>query len=175
MSYKKLQYEIDNLAADLSADAQLTRGILSFSKAQSLPYLSAVIKETFRMHPAGRFFPERVVPASGHAICGNWVPAGTVVGVSAWSVHRNRMIFGEDVDIFKPERWLEDEEKSKRMGSMLLQFGIGAYTCLGKNIATMEIYKVVPALIANFQVSSMTCVFPSVNCMQSKLINDRCH
>ena len=106
------------------------------------------------MHPATRFFPERVVPPSGHTICGKRIPAGTVVGVSAWSIHRNPTIFGNDVDTFRPERWLEvDEETSRHMGAMLLQFGTGAYICLGKNIAIMEMYKVVPALIANFEVS----------------------
>ena len=31
----------------------------------------------------------------------------TVVGTSAWVIHRNREIYGEDADEFRPERWLE--------------------------------------------------------------------
>ena len=58
------------------------------------------------------------------------------------------------MDTFRPEKWLEvDEGTSRHMGAMLLQFGTGACTCLGKNITIMEMYKVVPALMANFEVS----------------------
>lgn len=38
----------------------------------------------------------------------------TVVGMNAWVVHRDATIFREDVDQFRPERWLD--RKSGDMG-----------------------------------------------------------
>ena len=35
------------------------------------------------------------------------LPADTVVGVNAWVLHNNKAIFGEDVDVFRPERWID--------------------------------------------------------------------
>ena len=31
------------------------------------------------------------------------------MGVNPWVVHRDRSVFGEDVEIFRPERWLVDD------------------------------------------------------------------
>ena len=127
---------------------------IKFARAQQLPYLDACIKEAFRMHPASRWFPERVVGPGGHLVCGEHIPEGTVVGVSAWAIHRNSSIFGEDVKSFKPERWLiKDTDKVHEMERMLQHFGNGNYTCIGKNIALLEMYKLAPALLRYFDLS----------------------
>lgn len=40
----------------------------------------------------------------------------TIVGVNPWVEHRNRAVFGDDADLFRPERWLEeDSEQVKTM------------------------------------------------------------
>jgi cytochrome P450 len=39
----------------------------------------------------------------------------TVVGINPWVLHRNQDVFGEDVDEFKPERWLGDDVANLRM------------------------------------------------------------
>ena len=151
-AYKRLRLEVDR---NFPEDTEI-----SFTRAQSLQYLSAVVKEGFRMHPAPSWAAERVVGRGGKLIDGRFVPEGTVVGVSAWVVHRDREIFGEDVEKFRPERWLvnesdsvhtkKQEAKVKEMERHLLHFGVGPYTCIGRNIALMEIYKVIPALIREF-------------------------
>jgi cytochrome P450 len=33
----------------------------------------------------------------------------TVVSTSAWAIHCNKEIFGEDVETFRPERWIEEK------------------------------------------------------------------
>ncbi|KAF3404255.1 hypothetical protein DPV78_002408 [Talaromyces pinophilus] len=35
----------------------------------------------------------------------------SIVGVSTWVAHRNKDIFGEDAETFRPERWIENPEK----------------------------------------------------------------
>lgn len=32
-----------------------------------------------------------------------------MVGVNPWVAHANRSVYGEDPNVFRPERWLEDE------------------------------------------------------------------
>ncbi|KAF7517593.1 hypothetical protein G7054_g13751 [Neopestalotiopsis clavispora] len=65
-------------------------------------------------------------------------------------MHRDKSLYGEDVDVFRPERWLESSEGAadkERLRAMRrtndLMFGHGKYTCLGKPVAMIEIHKTV--------------------------------
>ena len=140
-------------------------GLISFPDAQKLPYLDAVITESFRLFPAVGLLLERHVPASGATICDEHIPGGTIVGCNAWVLHRRAEVFGEDVDAFRPERWLaaddDDEEgeqqrnskaKLKSMRAAMFHFGAGARTCIGRNISTLEVYKLVPSFLRRFEV-----------------------
>src|SRR6266536_5643397 len=120
--------------------------LASFIDAQKLPYLEACINESFRLHPAFGVIQRRVVPPTGVTICGHSIEGGTIVGCSAWVLHRDRDTFGEDVNAYRPERWL-DPEKAVLMNRALFHFGGGAHTCIGKNISLMEIYKLVSSFL----------------------------
>jgi cytochrome P450 len=135
-------------------------GLVTWTESQGLPYLDACIKEAFRLHPAPGLPLERVVPAQGVEIAGEFVKGGTIVGCSAWVIHRRTEFFGKDVEDFRPERWVVDETKDKEseakrikeMTGIMLQFGMGARTCIGKNISLLEIYKLVPTMLRRFEV-----------------------
>lgn len=88
----------------------------------------------------------RIVPPSGATICGEYFPPGVTVGCNPYIVHRDRGVFGEDADVFRPERWLE-EKRAKEMDKSIITFGGGNRTCVGKNISLMEMQKLVPQLV----------------------------
>ncbi|KAL5328641.1 hypothetical protein ACEPPN_002143 [Leptodophora sp. 'Broadleaf-Isolate-01'] len=158
---QKLYQELDEKAKEGHFKDNV-QGVVTWSESQALPYLDACIKEAFRMHPAPGLPLERIVPPAGAEIAGHFIKGGTIVGVSAWVIHRNREVFGEDVEVFRPERWLVDEnaaggreaeeKRVKEMSGVMLQFGMGARTCIGKNISLLEIYKVVPSLLRRFEI-----------------------
>ena len=134
----------------------------SHAKARALPYLEAVVKETLRYHPAVSMIMERIVPEGGLALPdGRVVPGGQMVGMNPYIVGRNRDVFGGDADEFNPDRWLrregegeeEHKERMQRWGQSLLAFGGGYRICLGRNLSMMEVYKVVPTLLATFDVA----------------------
>ena len=76
----------------------------------------AIINEALRIHPNTGLILERLVPAEGAVIDGYTLPGGTIVGVNAWVIHFNKDIYGEDVHVFRPERWLEaSQEKAAEM------------------------------------------------------------
>lgn len=129
---------------------------ITWAEGQSMAYYQALIKECLRTHPPlGQLIP-RVVPEGGTQLCGCYMPAGTVVGCNAWVVHRDKAVFGEDADVFRPERWLEgdgDEERRRNMENLSFAFGGGPRVCLGKNIAMLEISKMVPELFRRYELS----------------------
>ncbi len=150
--YKKLVNELDQAVED-SVIANRTNNKVSWTESQKLPYLDACIQESLRVHPAAGLILERVVPPQGIEICGRFVPGGTIVGCNAWVLHRRPEVFGQDVDSFRPERWIEaSPEQLKEMKATMLTFGAGARTCLGKNISLLELYKLVPTFLRNFEI-----------------------
>jgi len=150
--YEKLMRELDDAVSGGDvADRPNMR--ISWAESQKLPYLDAVIQEGFRLHPAAGALLERIVPPQGMDILGEHIPGGTIVGCNAWVVHRRPEVFGAEVDSFRPERWLEaDAAQLKLMKATMLQFSAGARTCIGKNISLLEIYKLVPTLLRNFDI-----------------------
>ena len=157
--YRKLMQEIDTAVGSGIVEDRLT-GLVTWAESQKLPYFDACVKEAFRLHPAAGLPLERVVPPSGAEICREVIAAGTIVGCSAWVIHRRPEIFGSDVDAYRPERWLEtSKETRKGMEGCMFQFGMGARTCIGKNISLLEIYKLVPSLLRRFEVGIFYCTY----------------
>ena len=143
--YRTLQEEVDQ--------AELQDGVITLDTARTrMPYLQAVIKETLRMFPVVGYHLPRIVPPEGKEICGRYFKKNTVVGMNAWVVQRNPEIFGEDVNDFLPERWL-DEERAVYMDRYMLVFGGGSRQCIGKHFAFVLISKTVPNLMRKFEMS----------------------
>ncbi|KAJ4985203.1 cytochrome P450 [Stagonosporopsis vannaccii] len=138
--------------------AEIDAAILSnpprWKEVYMLPYLEAVIKETMRYFPPFAFGIDRVVPTGGAVISGIPIPAGAEVGAQVESLHRDFGVFGDDADTYRPERWLEaSEERRSMMEKGFLGFSAGKRVCLGIHIAMLEIKKVIPLVLMNFDVS----------------------
>lgn len=72
--------------------------------------------EALRIHPSTGLMFERYVPAGGVVLHGKFIPGGTTIGVNAWVFNRDADIFGDDSDVFWPERWIESKpERLKEM------------------------------------------------------------
>ncbi|KAH7346983.1 cytochrome P450 [Pyrenochaeta sp. MPI-SDFR-AT-0127] len=129
---------------------------ITFKDSQDMPFLQAVIKEALRLHPATGLPLWRVVPTSGLQLGEYRLPPGTNVGVNSWVAHYDRAVFGDDAHTFRPERWEEAKKEGgdllKRMEASYMPFGLGSRTCLGRHISTLEISKLVPEIVKNFDL-----------------------
>jgi cytochrome P450 len=145
--YQKLQREIDGADVGTSTVTKQT--------ARSLPYMNACILEGLRLMPPDTQLRERMVAPEGDTIGGYFVPGGTFIGFNSLAAQRNKDIYGEDADVFRPERWL-DEDKSKVQNmykTLELLFSYGSSKCLGYEMTFAEMEKIV------FGVSAMSsCV-----------------
>ncbi|KAH8732261.1 cytochrome P450 monooxygenase-like protein [Phaeosphaeriaceae sp. PMI808] len=165
--YTKLQTEIDDAVKN-----GLAPNIISGTQARRLPYLDAVVREGLRIHPPVVNLFSRITPPQGDTVTiaskTHHIPGGTLIGYSAWSMHRNNTaLYGPDASAFRPERWLfpttleADKERLARMvRTNDMVFGYGRWVCLGRNIAMIEIYKVVFELFRVFDFGVVDPVRP---------------
>jgi cytochrome P450 len=85
---------------------------------------SAVVNEALRIHPSTGTILERLVPSGGIELHGIHIPEDTVIGVNAWVMNRNKEIYGEETDCFRPERWIDipsEKEQSMRRNMLTLR------------------------------------------------------
>lgn len=149
----RLQSELDG--AQVAVPAQ-------WKDIQHLAYLDAVVREASRANPAVGLMFERQVPAGGFQLPdGRFIPQGTTVGINPTVVTRDVAVFGDHVDDFIPERWLQRPQESddnfafrrRRMEEAAdLMFGAGSRVCMGKALAKVEMYKLTATLFALFHV-----------------------
>ena len=127
---QKLRKEIDAIDPDEPITYKLT---------QTLPYLKAVVRESLRMYPSVPAPLYRIVPAGGLSVDGHLIPPGTVVGISSLAQNRDTAIFGQDADIFNPDRWLVDESQARYMETAMFNFGgTGPRSCPGRDLAMVS-------------------------------------
>ena len=89
------------------------------------------MKEAMRLHPGVGFPLERFVPEGGATICGEYLPAGTNVSMSAPVIHTNTDVWGKDADEFRPERWIDaDADSLKTMDRNFLAVSATLLTLL---------------------------------------------
>ncbi|KAJ5747630.1 uncharacterized protein N7511_009326 [Penicillium nucicola] len=142
--------------SDAHRKGRLSRPYPSWHEVRELPYLDACIMEALRLHPPFCLPFERVIPEGGATICGTYLAAGTVVGMSPYIVNRDKDTYGNDADEWRPERWLNlDDMDRRRLENGILTFGAGRRTCLGRNIAIFEMKKLFPALLMRYKVSAI--------------------
>ncbi|KAL5580792.1 hypothetical protein UlMin_013234 [Ulmus minor] len=87
---------------------------------------------------------------------GTFVPAGSTVTYSIYSVGRMKTIWGEDCMEFKPERWLsveEDRFEPPKDGYKFVAFNAGPRTCLGKDLAYLQMKSVASAVLLRYRLS----------------------
>ncbi|KJZ72064.1 hypothetical protein HIM_08519 [Hirsutella minnesotensis 3608] len=141
------------------AGAGLGPTIISAARAQQLPYLQAVVRESLRVFPPVANIFSRDVPAGGDTVLVDgqpvFLPGGASIGYSAFAMHRSRALYGPDAALFRPERWFDKDPA--RLAAMVrtneLIFGHGRFHCLGRPVAMLEISKTIFELMRHFEMA----------------------
>ncbi|GLJ36124.1 hypothetical protein SUGI_0724670 [Cryptomeria japonica] len=116
-----------------------------------LPYLDAVVKETFRLHPAlPLLFPhtaERDCEIEGYMI-----RKDAQVFVNMWAIGRAHTIWKEPFE-FMPERFLEEKNREidyKGHNFELIPFGAGRRQCVGYPFGICMVHLVLASFLHSF-------------------------
>jgi cytochrome P450 len=117
---------------------------------ETIPYLRAVVKEGLRLGMANPTRLTRMVPPFNTLNVGGYIiPAGTVVGCAAYTLHHDPDVFPEPFE-FNPVRWLEHGHDTDlmrpNMERNMMPFGVGLRACIGKNLALRQLYETIFAV-----------------------------
>ncbi|KAM0426442.1 hypothetical protein ACHAPT_008133 [Fusarium lateritium] len=127
--------------------------MVQYDESLKLHYFQACLKEAMRVSPAVGLNISRRVPPAGAEVGGLKLSGGTEVAVNGWVVHRDKQVFGQDADDFRPGRWLEaDKDTLRAMERSMYQFGGGSHVCLGRHLALLEMSKVLPELFRRYHL-----------------------
>jgi cytochrome P450 len=131
---RRLRREID----DFIASSHVSRPIIQSSEAKSLAYLQACIREGLRMHPPAAALFSKVSPDHPVMYQGTCIPPKTRIAHNLWGILQNKDVFGEDSDVYRPERWLDEgvgseetgreDRKMRMLKDLDLIFGFGKWT-----------------------------------------------
>ena len=105
------------------------------------------------------------------------IPAGAILATPVQLIHENGIYWGEDADIFNPDRFLKDSNVSTealaskqlyksnhdvqedptagglKLKSAYLAFGAGSRSCIGSNLALKQISTLVAVILQRFEVN----------------------
>ncbi|KID65470.1 Cytochrome P450 52A12 [Metarhizium brunneum] len=127
---------------------------ISFERMKSCQYLQWCINEALRLYPVVPMnvrtaLTDTTLPTGGgdDGRSPIFVPKGTDVGYSVFIMHRRKDLWGDDCDVFKPERW-----ESRKPGWDYLPFNGGPRICIGQQFALTEIAYVLVRMLQRIDV-----------------------
>eukprot|EP00745_Piridium_sociabile_P024924 TRINITY_DN39487_c0_g1_i1.p1 TRINITY_DN39487_c0_g1~~TRINITY_DN39487_c0_g1_i1.p1 ORF type:complete len:552 (+),score=44.09 TRINITY_DN39487_c0_g1_i1:191-1846(+) len=149
---QSIREEISVAAAASAADTpSLCDSPLPFDVIRNaMPILSATIFEALRLHPPIPWDPKQaqnddVLPD------GTRITGGTVVMYSAYLMGRSTRIWGDDCEVFDPQRWLRMSHLPSSYSFPVFQ--AGPRECLGKPLALLEIKTLLCVLLPRMNFS----------------------
>lgn len=141
---QKLQAEVDEITGGES---------ITLQHIQKMHYMDAVLREALRLMPTAVAF--YVTPFKDEIIGGKYlVHPGEAICLLLDPIHRDKKVWGEDADEWKPERMMQDKFDKMPRNSWK-PFGNGARICLGmafswqeSKLVSVAVYPVVVVLHA---------------------------
>ncbi|KAI7881839.1 cytochrome P450 [Lichtheimia hyalospora FSU 10163] len=125
---------------------------ITAEKLSQIPLLTAVYRETMRKYPAVAFIPVHVNHDT--VVDGVVVPRGAEIWCNLRGLQMNQGVFPKPHE-FNPFRWIPDNNlpHDKQHEFPDLSFTLGPHSCLGKNLAILELRTVIACTINQFTMS----------------------
>lgn len=123
-------------------------GVLDYKTLNTMTLLKVCVKEALRLRPPLVILMRTLM--SQISVCGYDVAPGTIVVTCPPVSHRIEEIY-PDPEAYKPDRWLERDEKSLPAHSFIA-FGDGPRRCLGEHFGNLQIMTIVAHCLQHFDM-----------------------
>ncbi|PKA63091.1 Flavonoid 3'-monooxygenase [Apostasia shenzhenica] len=127
--------------------------LVSESDLPNLPFLQAVVKETFRLHPPGPLSVPRIA-VEDCEVDGYLIPKGATLLPNIWAIGRDPAAWPDSPLEFRPDRFITGgghegvDVKGHHFG--LLPFGAGRRMCVGLNLGLRMVHLMTATLVHSF-------------------------
>ncbi|KAJ3931047.1 MAG: cytochrome P450 [Lentinula lateritia] len=127
----------------------------SFNDVGSLPYITAIVRETLRYSPVTPLaFPHELIEDDIYA--GYFLPKGSIILANVWSILHNEDDYPEP-HLFNPSRFLDS---NGQISDPLIKdpatpvFGFGRRVCPGKHIALDLLWIAIASILTSFSIEA---------------------
>jgi cytochrome P450 len=139
LSLSRLQAELDTSLPPNTSP--------SLATVNSLEYFSCCLRESQRLYPVAPILARSL--DSDLRYNSMTLPAQSRVIIHLYGMGRQPWI--DRADEFLPERWLSSSPQVDELKEMLTPFSVGKRSCIGQNLALLEIKVLGAALLRNFE------------------------
>jgi len=115
-----------------------------------LEYTRRVLQEAMRLYPPAWFIERQAI--ADDIVCGFHIPAGSLVGISPYTLHRNPRLW-PDPERFDPDRF-RPELSADRSRFAYLPFGAGPRVCIGAGLAMLDAHLILAMVAQRFTIAS---------------------
>lgn len=123
-----------------------------WSDEAQLPYVAALINETFRWRPAFALGGPPHAPTEDDTYNGLFIPKGTSVIGNLYAICRNPREY-PDPEQFRPERFMADQKNPPYPNNRGHNaFGWGRRVCAGEPVARQSVYYIVVCLLWAYDI-----------------------
>lgn len=122
--------------------------IIQETNISKLTYIQAIVKETYRLHPAAPF----LIPYKAEKnveLCDYFVPKNAQLWVNVWSIGRDPRVWPNPL-MFSPERFIGRDTDVKGRDFELIPFGAGRRICPGIPLAYRMLHLMLATLLHSF-------------------------
>jgi cytochrome P450 len=137
---RRLADELDALPSD---------AVPGWADLPALPYTRAVVDEALRLYPPAWVITRRAL--ADDVVDGVAVPAGTLVILSPWLLHRRPASWPDPLR-FDPDRFLDTGAGRGAVRGDYLPFGAGPRLCIGRDVALVQAVLILAALLRERRV-----------------------
>ncbi|KAJ7142219.1 cytochrome P450 [Mycena epipterygia] len=138
--------------AQMEIDMVIGQGQLpDFNDEQSLPYVSALIKEVLRWKPVLPIGVPHFLPVEDE-YRGYRLPAGSIIIGNIWAILQDEDMY-PDPSAFKPERFLRDDKPNPDVRDPQAVFGFGRRICPGRHMAMESVWITIVSILSVFDIT----------------------
>ncbi|KAK5661900.1 hypothetical protein OQA88_10009 [Cercophora sp. LCS_1] len=141
----KIRHEVQTLFDEKDLPSSLEHFDPTVFTPASMPYTMAVFYEALRLYPPIPFEIRQCMQDTALPD-GTTLPKDSVLVWCLWAMQRSKPTWGDDADIFRPERFLDDGKLVSRSASEFPVFYGGSRTCLGKKMAEAIAVQAIPTM-----------------------------